>query len=1400
MDRETRNRLQSATQTARKLLEHEYAEQLEGVFDIRLDGTIAAQPGEHLDARQRVLRTKLVAAIEHQAAGGIPAVGAVAAYLREAAFTALNRFVALKMLEARQLVQECVSRGDQSAGFKEFAGLAPGLLQSPDHSYRLYIETLCDEMSREVKVLFDRRDPASLLWPRRQALQDFLGILNSTELVGVWKLDETIGWVYQFFNSDEERRQMRAESKAPRNSHELAVRNQFFTPRYVVQFLTDNTLGRLWYDMRQGETQFRHLEFLVLRSNEIFLAQNEEPATDTYTTDEDLSEDELLQRPFHVPYRPKKDPRDLRVLDPACGSGHFLLYAFDLLLPIYEEAWYDPHSPVFETTSHTLRQDYPDIDSLRLDLPGLILRHNLYGIDIDGRCAQIASLALWMRAQRAYKDSGIGRDARLPVQKTNIVTAEPMPGEMELRREFVASLEPSLRKLVERVFNQMELAGETGTLLRIENEIRRAVREIYGEHGVLLRSSDEERWERAEEELLRALQVYGERSTNGHTFQRRLFADDAARGLGFIDICGQKYDVVLMNPPFGDSASDAKEYIRDRYPSAYADLGAAYVLRGLQLLNDQGRLGAITNRTLLAIQGFAKWRAELIENAGLHVLADLGHGVLDAMVETAMYVCGGAPGRHAQLASAFLGLLESNDKGRDLAAAFSARNGFEWRNVCDFNVVPGVPWAYWVPAGLLRRFKTDHSFLSSGGLVCVGMQTADDFRFFRLRWEVSESEVHPSPHQYDPDFNRHRWSPIAKGGGYSLWWDDLHLVMDWSDDGRQLRNFVDPSGKLRSRPQNIEKFFRRGATYPERTTSSFGLRLLPPGVSFSHVGWAIFPPDDWTDEDVLATYNSRPARYFMEVLLGQGDSSASGTAARHYVKAAIGPIPWPQSPVPNVRKHVAFLVDEAALQSLDETSLFFFGCKHFDQKATNWHNLLANWWNSQCDSWLKTASTFAQVEETIVSAYELSPAELQEIERAEGRALTSYPKKELQPEEVSSLFRASVEELTARAKNICGAKRYVVKKAYFVHRAVDLGCHILGAHPQSIIEAARTAGARECGSEPAFATALLSWMLGVAIGRRNPRVTMPDGPSGLDALPQSGAEESSEGAETWVDDPGHPLDIVAHLRQAADGYWKGGGEHIVEEAVTRVAKDITLRDWFRYDFFSYHISIYSKSRRKAPVYWQLSLPSSRYSVWVNYQRLTKDTFYKVASDCVIPKLNHEERNLTGLYQEAGPSPSASQRKQIDAQEGFIGELRAFQDEVARVTPLWNPDLNDGVIINFAPLWRLVPQHRSWQNECKKVWDDLVAGEYDWAHLAMRLWPERVVPKCVKDRSLAIAHGIEDTFWHEDTDGKWQPRNVEQGDIETLISERTSPAVQEALKSLLQAPTPRTSRTSRKKTP
>jgi hypothetical protein len=509
MDKSTRSVIERATQQARNLLDDDFSSQLDGTFDVRRSGEIATKGGVHLSPRQTLQRDKIVAAIERKRSAGTTAMDAVADYIRDAAFTTLNRFVALKMLEARALVQECITKGERSAGYREFCGMAPGLALLPDaDGYRLYLESLFDELSTEIRVLFDRRDPASLLWPRRPTFEALLELLSAPDLIYVWGEDETIGWVYQYFNSSDERRAMRDDSQAPRTGRELAIRNQFFTPRYVVQFLTDNTLGRIWYETCQGQTAISEkCEYLVRRPNEIFLREGELAPNMTGSVNEvyPIEQKDRLIAPSFIPFRINRDPRDIRVIDPACGSAHFLLYAFDLLLIIYEEAWKTPSSIVtFPPTGRALREDYPTIETLRAAVPELILRYNLHGIDIDARCAQIAALALWLRAQRAYTEFGVIRSARPRVTRINIVVAEPMPGEEHLRTEFIGSLNAPFDQLVRRVFGIMELAGKAGSLLRIEDEIRAVIRNIYGAHGGLFGEIDEERWHDGERLLLLA--------------------------------------------------------------------------------------------------------------------------------------------------------------------------------------------------------------------------------------------------------------------------------------------------------------------------------------------------------------------------------------------------------------------------------------------------------------------------------------------------------------------------------------------------------------------------------------------------------------------------------------------------------------------------------------------------------------------------------------------------------------------------------------------------------------------------------------------------------------------------------------------------------------------------------
>lgn len=636
MEKATRSAIERATQKARALLEEDYGAQLEGTYDILLSGEIPAKAGVHLTPRQALQRASIVAAIEHRRVNGLEPAAAVADYVRDAAFTTLNRFVALKMLEARDLVQECITRGEQSGGFIEFSGLAPGVARPDGTGYRLYVECLFDELSTEIKVLFDRRDPASLLWPRRQTFEALLAGLNADELRDVWGQDETIGWVYQYFNSGDERKAMRdprqGGSAAPRNSRELAVRNQFFTPRYVVQFLVDNTLGRTWVEMMGGATRLAELAYLV-------------------------------QLPDARPSRAKKDPRDLRILDPASGSGHFLLYAFDLLETIYQDAWADPRAAAWPKTGGTLRDDYPDGTTFAAAVPELILRHNLHGVDIDPRCAQIAALALWMRAQRALNQSDIPPAKRPRIGRINVVVAEPMPGDETLVKAFAATLHPPLLgDLFREMVAQMKLAGELGSLLPIERTTVATIKAARQRHateraqpieqllpgmatppvqGALdLSGIDDDRFfEDAEGRLLDSLHRFANSASGDRGVRRRLFAEDSTQGIALVEMLRIRFDAVLMNPPFGAASLGAKTEFDQHYPRTKNDIYAAFVERGIHLLQPHGLLGAITSRTGFFLSSFQNWREEvLLKEASPLVFADLGSGVMDAaMVEAAAY-------------------------------------------------------------------------------------------------------------------------------------------------------------------------------------------------------------------------------------------------------------------------------------------------------------------------------------------------------------------------------------------------------------------------------------------------------------------------------------------------------------------------------------------------------------------------------------------------------------------------------------------------------------------------------------------------------------------------------------------------------------------------------------------
>lgn len=667
LDSVARHRLFAFVTTARRDVSADLAAQMQSLYGLTPDGQVATLATLQAQGRTeaemglaKILAERLAHLQVQSPAGPDQAALAFARLSRELSFGIVNRLAAVRMAEKRRLLPEVLARGLESEAFKEvYQQAARSSFPTTHAAYVQFLRCVFDELATDLGMVMASRAPNAILFPGERCLAELLAAMNHGDLDELWADDETIGWIYQYYNDPEERKLLK--KTAPKDSRSLAIVNQFFTPRYVVEFLTDNTLGRTWYEMTKGKTSLKErCRFLVRRPQEVFLAAGQHAPVEPIPAESTTAQ--RLARPEYIAHRASKDPRALRFLDPACGSMHFGLYAFDLLERIYAEAW--------ERSEGALRADYPERESFLREVPRLILEQNIYGVDIDPRAVQIARLALWLRAQRAWQQQRVAAAKRPRIRKSNVVCAEAMPGNRQLLEEFISAHlsgtteNEILAKLLRRIIESMELAGEAGVLLRIEGAIAEAVKQekrrdqvavqkrlpgLGAERPIATQSAlpgfliggaaDESFWTGAEARLYAELARYSARLEQGG-LQRRMFAEDAAQGLDFIDLCRERFDVVVMNPPFGDWSVGFKKQSKELYPNSYDDILCAFVERGGEMLHPGGYLGAITSRTCFFLYSYASWRQEVIlKSFEPKLFVDLGHGVMDqAMVEAAAYV------------------------------------------------------------------------------------------------------------------------------------------------------------------------------------------------------------------------------------------------------------------------------------------------------------------------------------------------------------------------------------------------------------------------------------------------------------------------------------------------------------------------------------------------------------------------------------------------------------------------------------------------------------------------------------------------------------------------------------------------------------------------------------------
>lgn len=619
--------------------------------------------------------------------------------------------------------------------------------------------------------------------------------------------------------------------------------------------------------------------------------------------------------------------------------------------------------------------------------------------------------------------------------------------------------------------------------------------------------------------------------------------------------------------------------------------------------------------------------------------------------------------------SHFFRLLEESDKATALLDACahlrSGKNDHRHFEIDAelFDAVPGKPFSYWLTTGQLKAFNDFLSFEKAGYLACVTNQVGDDSRYFRAWWEVTA-----------PTLEKLAWIPLAKGGKFGAYYQDVHLLVAWNQDRATYLGFIGTEHRPLEKPASADNFFRPGLTWPRRT-QKFGIRMLPRGCIFSNKGPAVFAEKDKLEEllSITALMNSAAFKSLLAARLNAGDSTA-----RSFEVGIVQATPCPDL-TPSMRKDLADLSGRA---------------------------------------WV-LMRTLDTVEETS-HAFAL-PAALR-------ARLGEYDPPGIEAELVR--IQAEIDAIAFDLYGFSDADRAAVQGCQSAVNEGDL--EISGDNK----------GDDEDDAPSTDQTAgLLSWAVGVAFGRFDWRLATreratPAEPAPFDPLPAKSPGMLLDGAASFhphvgilVDDQGHPHDLA----------------RLVEEVLARV--DVTVPDdvrrWLQRDFFSCHLQRYSKSRRKAPIYWPLSTTSGSYTLWVYYPSLTSQTLYTAINDFVEPKFKQVGDDVTTLRNK-GSARTRDDEKQFEALQSFELELIELRDTLLKLAPTYKPNHDDGVQIAAAPLWPLF-RHKPWQKMLKDTWTKLEKGNYDWAHLAINYWPDRVREKCKTDKSLAIAHGLEDLY-------------------------------------------------------
>jgi len=1279
----------------------------------------------HLTDDDKHARKVVDAFLALQREAGIKPAKAVAEFVRETAYTWANRLLASRCMEARELIDEVILQkevyGGRSLEHHRLAQRQPKRCAGEDDGLFAVLGKVFAERAATLPLLFNPKAPGVVLKPTAAALKRCVALLSGAESVNgqnpatdeLFNSADALGWAYQYWNTEEKARVFEKvrTRKAKIEGSDIIPATQLYTEPYMVKFLVQNSLGATWAGMRPDTRLTEGWEYLV--------------------RDADRAQVE------------KKPVREITFLDPACGSGHFLIEAFDLFYAMYEE-----------------EGDLTEPE----DICRSILENNLFGIDIDERAVQIAEAALWMKAaEKAFNFAGaptnlIATNIRLPKGKDHLKAFLKQYPEDE-----------ALRPALEVIFEGLEHADELGSLLQIEEPVEKELRHLKAKyngirtHGGVQAKLFEpiiiqgklplgiESYDDWRKKTVSALRDHFAAEAKSANLAQAFFGQSAGKGLALFDLLARRYDVVAANPPYmgsGNMGHILRNYVENVYASGKRDLYSTFILRCCSLTESYGRVSMVTMQAWMFLQSFKEIRLSnnrgreygLLEFSAIEVIAQLGPRAFDPDnklhdgVGVVLFVLQSQnpTERHELAAIRAITPKDPSDKSQFLKSACT-KNEFIRIVQKTFKLIPDAPLVFWASQGFLKLLARGIT-LASSVEIKQGIVTGNNARFIRYHWE---------------NCTRPSWKSFAKAGGYRKWGGFSYWCINWP----RVIPIISHSSVGRVRDSSF--FGREGWTYSLLSNGCLSARYLDKDSVYDNGAIVVFPQSEIFHE-VGALLQTRVLSYMLRLL------SQSIRFNGYYVERVPVPIEISNRYLKSASMYCQGLKKSILDSDFLERS---FQASFLKTSAKNIREIISHTIGKELCSSACILTGEGYLEHLTCELYQLKSSDVNQVIDETGAPagwhplLDGYDAMLLQISERESTNNGLSQYLSQHKRERCTSKILAEKK-----RALK---NLFQTYGLSVLEGSADNGNVNCRDDEKLVVARIMFPEEMIIETFSQDLRIH--PISVYGLLKEGIEkegwrclpeerriiadrftvtilcllghrwpkqiEANEPIPDWADEDGIiPLTggtseqtLIERARKCIAAEFEGGDVASIEREFAEIMGK-TLEQWLETEFFKRHV----KQFKKRPIAWQIQ--SEKYTrnkkpaltCLVYYHKLDGDLLPKIGAQYAGPLRQRYETELRGI--EAVPIDARSDRydKRRVELEGLIEELKGFEIVLKQVSAeafsskkletlianerpdKWHsidgikeppadneaflrqerrylPDINDGVRVNIAPL-------------------------------------------------------------------------------------------------------------------